>query len=134
MIMKNEIEFRAWTWTSMLYKEGMYGLIFCEKGIGVHVAVWDQCYLMPDEIELMQYTGLKDKNGRKIFEWDILSIDFQGYHNYEVFKNHRKAKWELKEIWREWFGAKNFNIKGITFTKDKEVIGNIYENPSLLTK
>ena len=89
-----------------------------------------------DEIELMQSTGLKDKNGKEIFEGDIV-------------KRYRspffKAKWEylietvIKEkasllLGRE-FG-KNFGTIPFDspFAKSVllEVIGNIYENPELL--
>lgn len=89
-----------------------------------------------DEIVLMQSTGLKDKNGKEIFEGDVV-------------KRYRspffKAKWEyqietvLKEkasllLGRE-FG-KNFGTIPFDspFAKSDllEVIGTIYENPELL--
>ena len=89
-----------------------------------------------DEIELMQSTGLKDKNGKEIFEGDIV-------------KRYRspffKAKWEyqietvIKEkasllLGRE-FGKNFWTIPfDSPFAESVllEVIGNIYENPELL--
>jgi len=81
---------------------------------------------MFDDIELMQYTGLKDKNGKEIYEGDILKIkpnnsiaevgwDEDGY--YGVMIDGRCYA----------FGA-GTDIK----VRTSEVIGNIYENPELL--
>ena len=94
-----------------------------------------KCRSIPDEY-LMQSTGLCDKNGKEIFEGDVV-------------KRYRcpffKAKWEyqietvLKEktsllLGREY--GKNFGTIPFDspFTKSEllEVIGNIYENPELL--
>ncbi len=84
-----------------------------------------------------QYTGLKDENGQKIFEGDILEVD--------VFKNlHRyKAVWtvEYKERFSQgngyYFYGKNrrFNTRAtqsIIINTHATVIGNIYDNPEFL--
>lgn len=92
-----------------------------------------------NEIVLMQSTGLKDKNGKEIFEGDVVSRN-SGMPSVVEF-----GKW----IYEEDFGYK---IKNIGFylnssydddeffqamdyediRKNYEVIGNIYENPELL--
>lgn len=84
-----------------------------------------------------QYTGVKDKNGKKIFEGDILEAD--------VFKNlnRYKAVWtvEYKERFSQgngyYFYGKNrrFNTRAtqsIIINTHATVIGNIYDNPELL--
>lgn len=78
-----------------------------------------------DECILMQYTGLKDKNGKEIYEGDICKNgDYESdahAYNYrieEVVYNEKEAS----------FSGWNFNEDGMTC----EVIGNIYENPELL--
>ena len=82
----------------------------------------------PDEIELMQSTGLKDKNGQEIFEGDI--VDYKGrkavvkWHGSYASFIYRFVD-ELQERKSEW---KPLYLAYYHF----EVIGNIYENKELL--
>lgn len=80
----------------------------------------------PDEVELMQSTGLHDRNGKEIFEGDIVKMAKDVYSDptyYEVIR-HRGGAYRLDsnqhgcELW-----LRHTNC---------EVIGNIYENPELL--
>lgn len=85
------------------------------------------------DVELMQSTGLFDRNGKEIFEGDILTngMDIVDVRNHEtlgfytlvngreVFFGHGTSTEEFEE-----------DIEG--FTEIAEVLGNIYENPELL--
>ena len=78
------------------------------------------------EIELMQSTGLKDKNGVEIFEGDILTSNVQPCKMVNPIKDgYGVVRFENGMF-------KLGSISLVTFISKMEVIGNIYENPELL--
>jgi len=76
--------------------------------------------------QAMQYTGLKDNNGKDIYEGDILAR-FNGDKG-EVLWYGKNARWSVKSD-----GYPKAIYKW-SENKGTKVIGNIYENPELLTK
>lgn len=80
-----------------------------------------------DKVELMQSTGLHDKNGKEIFEGDILHHQIQIEYTFIVKYDEDNARW---------YGDGLSRTYRIDITKDflqyYKVIGNIYENPELL--
>lgn len=99
------------------------------------------------DADIMQYTELKDKNGKEIYEGDIIPVEFQPYNsnpyseNYQVFFGEYDD-WEGYQ-WDTHIGFHLFK-KGDCEENNKThplideinngscVIGNIYENPELL--
>jgi uncharacterized phage protein (TIGR01671 family) len=130
-----EIKFRAWdknrkSWLSkanhsiMMNGEFMYNWGDKTELMGVLPDT-------PKEIEVMQYTGLKDKNGVEIFENDFIKYCKKIY----VIK-WRKAKFEMID---KTFTGKDFLGQPLVspslsmrHEEDLEVIGNIWENTELL--
>ena len=119
-----EIKFRAWHKEKKIMGE-VLGIDILHKEIFFSNEDVD-CYEHTDfkDIELMQYTGLKDKNNKEIYEGDIVTL-----HNskYKVIFNTKEARFVLRDDEFE---------SEIPFTNNNnermEIIGNIYENPELL--
>jgi uncharacterized phage protein (TIGR01671 family) len=119
--MNREIKFRAWDGENMFdvaqitFNDGTWDI---SKGRGVSV-----CF--QPHIILMQYTGLKDKNGKEIYEGDIIQDSELSYAIR--FGNFTLGDAEIVgfHCWNDEYG------EGVIGKIDEdviEVIGNIYEN------
>lgn len=75
---------------------------------------------------LMQYTGLKDKNGKEIYEGDIIEA-LDGRDNNKSYI--------LTVEWEQDVCSSGWTLSGIGWYQGElEVIGNIYENPELINQ
>lgn len=120
-----EIKFRVW---SILDKK-IYNL----NDEMVSIPYYEIFCKTPDSraFEVMQYTGIKDKNGKEIYEGDILMTWNIDSRTGKFYRIKTLPSIHVKAV--RW----NDEIKGWNFRRGKskhpiEVIGNIYENPELL--
>ena len=120
-----EIKFRAWDkvlkkmWWPRDFIQGEMGIFECDVTI------------VGDECELMQYTGLKDKDGKEIYEGDIVIAKGDVSILYVVKFGqymYSDACFFLEEI-SNTNPPLRFFSRGIDQT---EIIGNIHQNPELL--
>lgn len=126
-----EIKFRAW---DKEIKQVVYYPMFKFNGNTVDINEQFKCVQNGDEYILMQYTGLKDKNGKEIYEGDIVKYT----------RNNQIITASIE--WREGEGCYHYHniedsvdsdslVKESMFfigSETVEIIGNIYENPELL--
>lgn len=128
--MKREIKFRAWdNLENRWYKptfEGYRGkieeIMLSPRGrltMRTMTELIDES-MFPNRFELMQYTGLKDKNGREIYEGDIVKNEYG--KAMDIQYDPRSVA----------FGVGDYYFGTIGSGKILEVIGNIFENPELL--
>jgi uncharacterized phage protein (TIGR01671 family) len=124
------IKFRIWH-DGLMYM--VYEMTFNANSLHeVHAQndeAWS-CYHSSDtnKYVLMQFTGLLDKNGKEIYEGDIVyAADYWG-ESGSVYWNERQLQWWVKR-----FSGAEEPLRS-PFTDDMvvfEVIGNIYEHPRL---
>lgn len=116
-----DIKFRVW---DVYLHEYSYSPV---KVLDVLSTVWDKDFIVVS-YKLEQYTGLKDKNGKEIYEGDII-LNHNGYDHCDIkdivifengkFTTHKKVA-----------NIKSYSESGTTY--QVIVIGNIHENPELL--
>ena len=129
-------KFRAWhsELGRMMSIKNMWFQDSCLEELELNDPVMnDYITAYPDEIKLMQSTGLKDKNGKEVFEGDIIT---NGIDIVDV-KRHQTLGFYTIIDGRESFFGDSISIKEFKedveeFTQITEIIGNIYENPELL--
>lgn len=102
--------------------------------VGEHWEFGETNFINFDDVNLMQSTGLKDKNGKEIFEGDIVTdgdvaSDIK-YHQTLGF--HMIGKYGFSVPFGQGVDVEYFEEFADHVSKIFEVIGNIYENPELL--
>ena len=87
----------------------------------------------PDEIELMQSTGLKDKKGKEIFEGDIITNgkDVMSIKRHDTLGFYIDFKGKIDFI-ADGADLEEFEEDAKEIADSIEILGNIYENPELL--
>ena len=113
-----EIKFRVW--------DNIHEIMMKLSEVNLYSTIDIISNVFKDSLNVMQYTGLKDKKLKEIYEGDIIKYDFNNL-NYRI------------EFINAEFIARRFyeNIEDLyptefDFGKECEVIGNIYENKELL--
>lgn len=130
--------FRAWNKaTKEMYEaDDIIAINFEDKSICVQTIYFEQGlpdsrdldYYDFDDIVLMQSTGFTDKNGKEIFEGDILKVTNLSSWLEVVSFNKDKAMFVSKETNRKVEETPLYDLFN-TDIFEVEIIGNIYENP-----
>lgn len=121
--------YRAWDkdFKTMYEADDIVYIDFEEKQICVKTLFFERASRYDfNDIVLMQSTGLTDKNGKEIFEGDVVKMAKNVYSEptyYEVVR-HRGGAYRLE--------SKQYGCELWLRHTDCEIAGNIYENPELV--
>ena len=125
--MQREIKFRVWNYDDKCFQDSLSDWLKFRFNSIVPI-------FKTENIEIQQFTGLKDKNGKEIYEGDILEYDipnnYQNSGKYMGIIEYGRGRFNIKE-------KSNFNdcLMGDKMLlspaqDDGVIVGNIFENPS----
>lgn len=134
--MTRELEFRAWDKLKKKVQD-VAAINFVEgyATLWKHIGSSRSTYLAElNSLELLEFTGLLDKNKKKIFEGDILKTTSKRVLGMPADRPfERIIKWQGESASFVMSGIKQgYECFFIGMLSEWEVIGNIYENPELL--
>ena len=131
-----ELKFRAWNkkgkrWLGVnLQMSVVDGLLWWQFGYEYEIVPAEE----RENIELMQYTGLKDKNGKEIYEGDFLEGSESGEFGSTLSTWVDVVVWDKEKAAFVCMDVGEGDILGLDETDSDKVIGNIYTHPEWLER
>lgn len=131
MSIEDRFKFRAWNGQDREYDYNAQNISFYDRDED-SITLFRHVERDKPDVILEQCTGLKDRNGKLIYEGDIVLLS-DNNKNYQVFFDEETGQFKVKMPYMSGYEVLNFEIyqpSSSLFT----VVGNIHENPELLEK
>lgn len=141
--MQDRFKFRAKRIDNNKFIEGYLCFIYIDNQKKAKIYCPDDCCNYDVYTEtIRQCTGLKDRNGKRIYEGDILQSEEYPFKNEKGYNYAAEVLWDDASATFYYYtfrisnnvaGRSTGNTGELNEYEDWKVIGNIYENPELLT-
>ncbi|HDK9605830.1 YopX family protein [Staphylococcus aureus] len=139
------LKFKAWDKDEKTMLD-VHGINFDEYGVWTRELIDDEDdggFILTEDVKLLQYTGLKDKNNIEIYDGDIVEFDISVAYEYDILNKAIVTISNIDGVMPVLFAVEECgdkvewsdfekHIDKLDFFNDCEVIGNIYETPYLL--
>lgn len=123
-----EIKFRAWNEKYGEWLDPAEHVIYADDGSVAEVCDLELVEFVVKNVKLEQFTGLHDKNGKEIYEGDIVKCVARGSNDVFIMEVAYSNDWAMFYI-----HSNNHKPRGLSVAfYGLKVIGNVHENPELI--